>query len=187
MNIKGRKVLLRAVEREDLEILHKWGNDPDIGKMLGGWHFPGSMDFQEAWFQKLRTDINNQKFVIDTPDLGTIGTANLVNIDWKNGTALHGMLLGDKDMRGKGYGVDVIMTIMRYAFEQLRLHRLDGAIIEYNQPSYRVYVEKCGWVVEGRRREWFYRDGRHWDDIIVGITKDDYYKLIEDNRYWDDQ
>lgn len=184
MNIKGKRVVLRAVERGDLELLQKWGNDPDIGKMLGGWHFPGSMDFQEMWFERLKNDINNQKLAIETPDLGLIGTANLVNINWKDRTAFHGMLLGDKDMRGKGYGVDVVMTIMRYAFEELGLYRLDGSIIEYNQPSYRLYVEKCGWVVEGTSRGWFYREGRRWDNILVGVTADDYRKLVETHHYW---
>ncbi|MFC4639978.1 GNAT family N-acetyltransferase [Deinococcus hohokamensis] len=185
MNIKGKKVILRAVERGDLELLHRWANDPDIGQMLGGWHFPGSMDYQEQWFTSLKSDQRNQRFAIETPDLGLVGTANLVDIDWKNGHAHHGMLLGDKDLRGKGYGVDVIMAVMRYAFEELRLHRLDGSIIEYNQPSYRVYVEKCGWVVEGRQREWFFRQNRRWDRLIVGVTRDDYARLLEQNRYWD--
>lgn len=184
MNIKGKKVTLRAVERADLELLHRWANDPEIGQMLGGWHFPGSMDYQEMWFTGLKTDQRNQRFAIETPDLGLIGTANLVDIDWKNGHAHHGMLLGDKDMRGKGYGVDTIMAIMRFAFEELRLHRLDGSIIEYNQPSYRTYVEKCGWVVEGRKREWYFRQNRRWDRIIVGITRDDYFKLLDQNHYW---
>lgn len=185
MNIKGKKVTLRAVERQDLETLHRWANDPEIGRMLGGWHFPGSMDYQETWFTGLKSDQRNQRFAIEAPDLGLLGTANLVDIDWKNGHAHHGMLLGDKDMRGKGYGVDVIMAVMRYAFEELRLHRLDGSIIEYNQPSYRAYVEKCGWVVEGRKREWYFRQNRRWDRIIVGVTRDDYFKLLEQNHYWD--
>lgn len=184
MNILGKKVVLRAVEHRDLEHLHLWANDPEIGKMLGGWHFPGSMDYQEMWFASLKNDQRNQRFAIDTPDLGLIGTANLVDINWKDGTAFHGMLLGDKDMRGKGYGVDTIMAIMRFAFEELGLYRLDGSIIEYNQPSYRTYVEKCGWVVEGCRRGAFYRNSRRWDNVIVGVTRDDYFRLIESNQYW---
>lgn len=186
MNIKGKKVVLRAVERKDLLDLHTWSNDPDVCKMLGGWHFPGSMDQQEVWFSNLKADQRNQRFAIETPDLGLIGTANLVDINWKDRTAFHGMLLGDKDLRGKGYGVDTIMSVMRYAFEELDLYRLDGTIIEYNQPSYRVYVEKCGWTVEGRRRGALNRGGQRWDNILVGITREEYFALLKANNYWND-
>ena len=185
MNIKGKKVTLRAVERSDLELLHRWANDPEICQMLGGWHFPGSMDYQEMWFTSLKSNQRDQRFAIESPEMGLLGTANLVDINWKDGTALHGMLLGDKDMRGKGYGVDVVMAVMRYAFEELGLYRLDGSIIEYNKPSYRLYVEKCGWVVEGKRREWFYRNSRRWDNLLVGITREEYFSLIQQNKYWE--
>ena len=55
MNIRGKKVVLRAIEEKDLELLHKWANDPDIWYLLGGWHFPSSMDYQKMWFENLTT------------------------------------------------------------------------------------------------------------------------------------
>ena len=99
------------------------------------------MKDQQKWFESLSVGSLHQRFAIDTEELGLIGTANLVDINWKDKNAHHGMLLGDKDMRGKGYAVDTIMTIMKYAFEELGLNRLDGSIIEYNEPSYGVYVK----------------------------------------------
>lgn len=184
MNIVGKRVALRAIERYDLESLNRWANDPEIQRMLGGWHFPTSERDQEAWFQALSCNSLNQRFAIDTPELGLIGTANLVSIDWKNRNAFHGMLLGDKDIRGKGYGVDTVMAVMRYAFDELGLARLDGDMIEYNAASIKLYTEKCGWIVEGRKTNWFFRAGRHWDKIIVGITKERYSSWVEESSYW---
>ncbi len=186
MNIKGKKVLLRAIEEDDLQLLHKWANDPDIWYLLGGWHFPSSMDYMKRYFHNLKNDQLNQRFAIEAPDIGFIGTANLVDIDWKNNHAFHGMMLGDKDIRGKGFGTDSIMAIMRYAFEELHLERLDGSMIEYNQISLNVYCKKCGWKEEGRQRNWYFRKNRYWDKIIVGVTRDDYFSLIEDIHYWDE-
>lgn len=184
MNIKGNKITLRAIEQDDLLLLHKWANDPEIQHGLGGWHFPSSMDDQKNWFATLSVNSLNQRFAIITPDLGLIGTANLVNIDWKNKNAFHGMLLGEKNIRGKGYGVDTVMAIMRFAFEEMGLERLDGSIIEYNVASLKMYVEKCGWKEEGRQRNWYFRNNKFWDRIIVGITKSDYKALIEVTKYW---
>ena len=67
MNIRGKKVVLRAIERQDLELLHKWSNDPEINYMLGGWHFPSSMQDQEKWFASLSLNSNNliRKFLYE--------------------------------------------------------------------------------------------------------------------------
>jgi RimJ/RimL family protein N-acetyltransferase len=185
MNIVGKKVLLRAVERSDLELLHKWANDPEIWYLLDGWHFPSSMAFQMQWFESLQADKLNQRFAIEVPGQGLIGTTNLSNIDWKNNHAFHGIMLGDKKDRGKGYGTDTVMTIMRYAFEELHFERLGTSIIEYNDISKKLYCEKCGWREEGRLHNWYWRKNRYWDKIIVGITREDYFALVEKNHYWD--
>jgi RimJ/RimL family protein N-acetyltransferase len=185
MNIMGKQVLLRAIERSDLPMLNTWANDPDIQLMLGGWHFPTSLQDQETWFSSLSCNSQDQRFAIEAEGMGLIGTANLVSIDWKNRNAYHGMLLGDKATHGKGYGIDTIMTVMRYAFDELGLMRLDSDIIEYNSASLKVYIDKCGWKIEGRRSDWYFRNGKHWDKIIVGITRDRYYEILSTLRFWD--
>ncbi len=185
MNYPGKVITLRAIEEADLPLLHRWSNDPEICPLLGGWHFPSSMQDQRKWFESMHLRSDDQRFAIEAPDVGLIGMANLVNINWKDRNAFHGMMLGDKEIRGKGYGVDSIMTISKYAFEELGLERLDGSMIEYNEASLRVYLGKCGWVEEGRKRNYYFRKNRYWDMIIVGITRQDYFDLIARNRYWD--
>lgn len=182
MNIKGDKVLLRAIKKEDLPLLHKWSNDPEINYMLGGWHFPSSEVDQEKWFNSLSLTSNNQRFAIETEELGFIGMANLVDINWKDRNAFHGMLLGDKDMRGKGYGVDTILTINKYAFEELGLMRMNGSMISFNEASIGVYTKKCGWKVEGIKKNHYFRKNQWWDQIVVGITRDDYDEFLKNAK-----
>ena len=81
MNIRGKKVTLRAIAEDDLPTLHRWANDPDIWYLLAGWHFPSSMDFMKTWFEGLKGDQKNQRFAVDAPEMGLIGTANIVDID----------------------------------------------------------------------------------------------------------
>jgi RimJ/RimL family protein N-acetyltransferase len=184
--ILGKMVGIRAVEEADLPLLHQWANDAEIWSNLGGWRFPSSFDSIRQWFAGLKNDPLNHRWVIETLDAPrVIGTANLVDIDWKNNHAFHGMMLGPLDLRGRGYGRDTVMAIMRYAFDELHLERLDGDIIEYNEASQRLYVGRCGWKVEGRQRRWHFRGGRYWDKIVVGVTREDYAALVAENRYWD--
>jgi RimJ/RimL family protein N-acetyltransferase len=153
--------------------------------MLGGWKFPTNFESMRRWFSNLGDDPLNHRWVIETlDDQKLIGTANLVNLDWKNNHAFHGMMLGPLDLRGKGYGIDTVTTVMRYAFDELHLERLDGDIIEYNEASLRLYVGRCAWKEEGRQRRWHYRRGRYWDRILVGVTREDYQELIKSTGYW---
>lgn len=184
MNIRGKKVVLKAIEKEDLETLNRWSNDPDINYMLGGWHFPSSYQDQEKWFDSLSLKSNHQRFAIHAEDLGLIGMANLVDINWKDRNAFHGMLLGDKDMRGKGYGVDTIMAVNKYAFEELGLMRMNGSMISYNEASISVYTKKCGWEIEGVKKNHYFRKNEWWDQVIVGITRDNYFNLLKKSNYW---
>ncbi|URI15034.1 GNAT family N-acetyltransferase [Brevundimonas albigilva] len=178
MNIIGEHIVLRAVEEGDLPKLQEWANDPSIQSMLGGWHFPVGMQDQKKWYDGLSVGSTNQRFAIDVPGDGIVGTANLVNIDWQNRNGFHGMLIGDPDLRGKGIALDTVKTIMSYAFNELDLARLDTDIIEYNVRSIEFYTRKCGWRVEGIRPSWYFRKGRRWDKVVVGITRQQYEEFM---------
>lgn len=185
MNIEGKRVVLRAIEREDLPLLHRWSNDAQLQRLLGGWHFPTSSRDQEAWLQGLDCNSRDQRFAIELREGGLVGSANLVSIDWKNRNAFHGMYLGDPAQRGSGLGVDTIMAVMRYAFDELGLVRLDTDIIEYNEASLKTYVDRCGWSIEGTKQESYFRAGRFWARHILGITATAYRRHVAETGYWD--
>jgi RimJ/RimL family protein N-acetyltransferase len=184
MDIRGKHVWLRAVTEDDLPQLLVWANDPDIWDLLEGWHFPYTQESQRRWYESLPGDVLNQRFAIEAPDAGLIGLADLVDIDWRNRHGYHGMLIGNPSVRGRGYGVDTIMAMSRYAFDELGLERLNGGMIEYNEVSRKVYA-RCGWQDEGVLRRYFFRHGRWWDRMVVGITREDYHRLLEREPYWD--
>jgi RimJ/RimL family protein N-acetyltransferase len=187
MKIRGRLLTLRAIEEADLELLATWANDPITQDGIGELHFPSSMDFHKAWFEGLKSDRLNQRFVVDVPEVGIIGISSIVNIDWRNRHAWHGLVLGESSHRGKGYGVDAILATMRYAFDELNLERLDSSMIEYNKVSIATYCgPKVGWKEEGRRRNYFYRKGRYWEQVVVGVTRQDYAELLERTDYWNE-
>ena len=186
MQIKGKFVTLRAPELKDISDLHAWSNDPDLWNMLGGWHFPYSSRSTEEWVRNRKDgNFTDHVLCIETPEDGLIGTANIINIDWKNRNAFHGMMIGKKNLHGKGYALDALMSIMRYSFMELGLNRLDGDMIDYNTRSINFYIEKGGWKKEGVRKNWFYRNGTYHDKIVVGATRNDYIEIINKNKYWE--
>ena len=151
MNIKGKKVTLRAMERQDCDMIREMFNDPEIENLVVGWAFPVSSYAQEKWFENHYADNANFRFVIETDEDGAVGIATLTGIDWKNRRATHGIKLANKERRSKGIGTDTVMAIMRYAFDELQLNRLDGSWFPENVASKGMYM-KCGWKEEGVRR-----------------------------------
>ena len=129
-------------------------------------------------------DQKNFRFVIETPDDGAVGIATLTSIDWKNRTATHGIKLANKEKRTKGIGTDTVMALMRYAFEELGLHRLDGSWFDENIASKSLY-KKCGWKEEGVKRECVFKHGKWRNLTIVGALESDYNEAVERLKYWD--
>ncbi|WP_286033939.1 GNAT family N-acetyltransferase [Fusobacterium necrogenes] len=185
MNIKGKVVTLRAIEKEDLELLREMLNDSEMENLVVGWSFPVSKYQQEKWYENSINDKNNLRFIVEVEG-EALGLATLTDIDWKNRKAFHGMKLAKQSNRRRGIGRDTVMAIMKYAFDELQLNRLDGSWFEENIPSKTMYM-KCGWKEEGRLREYIFKNGRYRDLISTGVLKKEYDELIEMNNYWSEK
>lgn len=68
---------------------------------------------------------------------------------------------------GRGYMSEAVRAAVPFAFEQLRLHRLEAACLPHNAASLRV-LEKAGFVREGFARQYLKIDGRWQDHVLLG-------------------
>ena len=187
MELYGKKVILRAVEEEDLEMLRQLTNSPDYEKMIVGWAFPVSKKDQTEWFANCKNGLSRIRYTIVTEADGPVGMIGLRDIDWKNGVASGlGMRIAKKEIRTRGLATDAWMTLMRYAFQELRLNRINGSALAYNKASLRV-CEKVGFKVEGIQRQAVYKNGEYIDLVMMGCLKSDYEALIAENHYWDEE
>ncbi len=187
MELYGKKVMLRAVEEEDLEMLRELTNSPDYEKMIVGWSFPISKREQQEWFANCKNSLSRLRYTIVTADDGPVGMIGLRDIDWKNGSASGlGMRIAKKEIRTKGLATDAWMTLMRYAFDELRLNRINGSALDYNVISQHVCT-KVGFKEEGRQRKAIFKNGEYHDLILYGCLKSDYEELVASNHYWDEE
>lgn len=172
MYIYGEKILLRALEERDNEMLRGMMNDPETEKMVFGTSWPVSQSDQQKWFAGLKNDSGTLRCAVeDRESAQAIGTMILSDIDQKNGTAeIHIKLT--RDARGKGWGTDCVKTAVRYAFRELRLNCVFANILSYNVSSRRLF-EKCGFVQEGVLRSRIYKDGRFVDVCAYSILAED--------------
>jgi len=111
-------------------------------------------------------------FVIESLDGTPVGAFNMNSIDERNGTFSVGMQIGGEH-RSQGYGTAAMNIILRYAFFERRLNKYYGSVLEDNIAS-ATMLKKLGCVQEGIRRQQVYSDGRYFDEILFGLTKEDF-------------
>ena len=186
MNIEGKFVTLRAMELEDMEMLRSMLNDPEMEYQVVGWSFPIASYQQNKWFESAVNDDKNKRFVIETEEDGAMGLITLGPIDWKNRSAVAGIKLSKLENRKRGVGTDALMALMRYAFDELNLHRLESTQFPNNKASEALFVGKCGWSIEGTARKAVYKSGEYLGLHFTSILEDDYSELIAKNNYWED-
>ncbi len=110
---------------------------------------------------------------IETESGEHIGNISLENIQWKDRQATLGIVIGAKEYWGQGYGTDAIRTLLRFAFEELNLNRIQLSVFDFNERARRCY-RRCGFQEEGRLRQAHYTEGRYHDVILMAILREDW-------------
>ncbi len=171
MNIYGKKVVLRAIEPEDNELLLSLLNDPETERALGGASYPASRAQQEKWLAAQGQNDSTLRCIValkESPERG-FGTVILSGIDRKNGVAQIHIKLAPEG-RGFGVGADAIAAMVEYAFREQRLHCITAGVLHYNISSQKTF-EKCGFQKEGVLRGRVYKDGGYQDLYSYSIVK----------------
>jgi len=79
----------------------------------------------------------------------------------------------DEERAGEGLVPEATVTVLRFAFEELRLHRVEIAIVPRNRASRRV-VEKLGLREESVAQRYLEIDGRWEDHVRYAVTSEEW-------------
>ena len=170
--LKGEKVLLRAIERDDLKRLHELARNVDL-VLLGDGHWqPEPLAAFEKNFDKSLEGEERDWFVIEA-DGRVIGRIGLVQSNRRNGSAEFGIEIYDPDYVGKGYGRDAIAVLLDWAFRIENFRRIWLKTSAANERAIRCY-RAVGFVEEGRLRQQLYYDGRYVDSVLMGLLRSEW-------------
>jgi RimJ/RimL family protein N-acetyltransferase len=174
--LKGDRVLLGPVKKEYIDSYLKWLNDPEITQYLDAY-LPLTRMMEEDWIENLKNRKDTIVFAITFPgedDLGKhIGNCGLHNIDWKNRVAEVGIMIGEKEYQGKGYGTEAMETLIKYGFETANLNRIQLRVYDFNIRAIKSYI-KIGFIEEGRMRQAVFKNGEYHDMIIMAILHEEW-------------
>jgi RimJ/RimL family protein N-acetyltransferase len=173
----GQLVTLRDVQMEDLPTVWEWENDSEMGLYLNA--DPGkrmSMDEVHRRYHQYRTDPTSGLFIIcrlDGPAIGMLGFDRLYR---DIGSCRLFIGIGVKDHWGQGYGTDAMRVVLRYFFREVLLRKVQLSCYDFNTRAIASY-RKCGFEVEGVRRNIAYVHGEWCDSIEMAITIDQFNSL----------
>jgi RimJ/RimL family protein N-acetyltransferase len=105
-----------------------------------------------------------------------IGELALDVVNWSGRDAFVGLGIGEPEYWSKGYGTDMMNVLLRFAFTEINLRRVTLTVFEYNPRAIRSY-EKAGFRHEGRIRCLLNREGRRWDELFMGILREEWLSL----------
>lgn len=174
--LKGKKVNLCSIERESLEQLRTWRNQPELRKYFRE-HREINSAMQNSWYEeKVLKDNNQVNFEIrDTKTDKLIGHCGLYYVHWVYRHAEFGIYIGDASYRSGGYGSDALRTLIKYGFEDLNLHRI-WCEVYGNNKAIEVY-KHIGFKSEGILRQNVFKNNEYLDSYILGILKEEYKNI----------
>jgi RimJ/RimL family protein N-acetyltransferase len=174
MVLKGKKVILRPIRLSDAPRFVKWLNDTGITKFLQR-RKRLTLKQEKKWISEALRSKSQKSFIIETSSGVCVGCTGLaLNLDHHRAT--FGIFIGEKNYWNQGLGSEAARLVLGYGFGKLKLHRIELGVLEYNPRAMKVY-KRLGFKKEGVRRDHILYSGKYYDDIHMGLLKQEWEKL----------
>jgi len=173
---EGRLVRLGPLDHaQDPPVVASWTHDPLWRSFLAGVARPLSVEAVRRLLEKVEKQMEETKSLFHfalraRDDNRLVGLAQISRIDFHNGTGVLDLGIGAASDRRQGYGSDALDLLLRFAFDDLNLHRLSAWTSVDNIPFIQM-VEKAGFEEEARRCEAAFHDGSYWDEVFLGLLR----------------
>jgi len=128
-NIICKQIDLRPFKQSDAKDIYEHINDADVVRWTLSIPHPYSLKLGQEFIEKTQKDWRDKKgyvfaLVLKETD-AVIGCVGIEKIDWENKNAELGYWLG-KRYWGKGIMNEALNLALRFAFEELKLHRIQA-------------------------------------------------------------
>ena len=167
---QGKNIFLRALEPQDLDVICKWENNPDI------WHLsttlvPYSRHILKKYIDQAQLDIYSSKqlrLVICLNDHCPIGCIDLFDFDPYHLRAGVAILIANDAERKKGHASESLQLLINYSFKHLHLNQLFCNILEDNEASIKLFSRQ-GFNMCGTKKKWIRKEDKWLDEHTLQL------------------
>jgi RimJ/RimL family protein N-acetyltransferase len=175
---QGELVRLRGVEPDDWEAFMRFDQDSDDMRSGGMLFPPRSAEGYRCWAREeaeKRPDLRNDDFNLAIESLAEkcmVGSIGTHLSDRRAGTFGCGLGIG-REFQRRGFGSEAVVLLLRYMFAERRFQKCNVGVYAYNTASLGLFA-KLGFVEEGRRRRAEFMGGRYHDEVLLGVTVEEF-------------
>jgi RimJ/RimL family protein N-acetyltransferase len=188
--VRGDRVGLHTVEREDLPFLQRLRNDPEIRHWMT-FTDPENGEALKSWFEEHVSDTDDgAQFLVcpasdegagagdgaagdgegaDDPEPEPVGYVTLFDVARPADHAEIAYYVAPEH-QGEGYATAAVELLVEYAFAERRLHKVAARALETNAAS-RTVLERVGFTEEERQREELLVDGDRLDVVRYAVLE----------------
>ena len=176
---KGRLVALRAHVPANRETFQRWYADPEIAELLRHDLEPLTSWQSRGYFDTfiLPSSARGTCFAIhERKTKRLIGTTALTDrVSGRDGiSALFRIVIGEKDVWGRGYGTEATRLVVEEAFDAMGLSAVRLEVFRHNARAIAAY-KRVGFQVTGEHTEWVARKKTELRVMEMSLTRDSYY------------
>jgi len=173
--ISSTNLYLSHIEKEDMFYLYQWFSDSEFLKY---YDYLPPVPQSEDEVNKTFSDYENKEeckvFAIKLKnDNKIIGIAGFDDIIKENKVATLFIGIGNKELRGRGFGKETLNLLLNYGFNDMNFHRIQLNVLEFNISAIKLY-ESAGFKKEGTYREFVLRDNVRYDLFLYGLLKNEW-------------
>jgi RimJ/RimL family protein N-acetyltransferase len=176
--LKGNRIVLRTLRREDLKELASLMADREIGELTGEV-YPLTEKEMDGFYEKCqKTDDRIWFLIIDAETDKIIGETGFLRIFTPWRTADYSLMIYDRAYWNKGFGKEAAALMLDYGFNALNFHRLAIGVVGFNGPALKFW-KSIGFNEEGRQKDGYFCRGKYHDFIMMSLLESDYRKNIK--------
>ena len=177
--LEGKKVVLRAIEKDDLPIIREWYNDYDMrGVWAGGYNPMSAERFERERFMDTSDD-KKRRLAIILKETGELIGSVSYQIGEFNSAEI-GIVIGEERFRHGGYGTDANQLLLNICFLEENFQRLTLWTGGWNIPAQKL-AEFLGFKLAVRIRKGFMREGEWQDALCYDMLREEYLERYSDD------
>lgn len=177
--INTERLTLRKFDFSDAEdMLELWASKSKIQHMYSEPTY-NTIDEVNGLLEKYIQNYDNSDYyrwaIVDNDSNRCIGQIAFYLVNLNNHFAEIEYCIAT-DYQNRGLMTEAVKAVIKFGFEEIRLHKIQISTKEINAPSKRV-IEKSGFNYEGTLRDYFYYDGKYIDRLYYSMLFSEFENL----------
>ena len=131
---------------------------------------------QHSLLEEFKLGISTKRYFIHgifTTDYNLIGIIKIGSINYDHQISDLYILLGDSAYRGKGLASKALKMAAQIGFTKYKIRKFFTAIYGVNHSALKAYTG-AGWIVTGKRKDYYIVDGQKVDRILLELSNPAY-------------